>query len=1191
MNRRLLYLTLLAAAMSANQARAQKVSAPELPTLPSQPVELKLDGQDTVYVFNQLAGQWLCAGNAYGTQTSLSAKGMGVIFQKPEGIEDQFLMVNNSNGSYGRKVFLNSTGEEGGTSYVDYNNQGADKCNWEIRKIDGSKAFELQADTVVNIDGTSNTRAGFNPYDSERETKAQGVFRPALQLSAEKASEYGLTWLAFNKEGYDAIVGDSAVQSQLDLYNYRVSKLMPVINEAVEAGVNVDKSIDAYNNSSATLDELKEACQYAKDMVRNSKMAGATLKDPFVLTDYMTSANCNSLTGWTYECTYDNNGNAGSGGHGTNWQSHSTNYTATDGHAISQFIERWVTGSPGEGDVTFEDGYGHLSDGTLSQVLTNLPAGGYKISCYANACNQNKQGVDSDYRVSGVYLFAAAGDDVKQKAVATEVGVPQKFEFLVTIKEGENLTLGFKTENATANWIFVDDFSLEYCGSDALAMKIAAAQDAAAEAEDKLSAISCYESYTNKLAELIEEAKGLDESSATDEGCEKLISDINESLSLASTNQSLYTQLSNMGDEVYEVASDSKYSKADDLMSFLEEGDDNYKSFGEVNDSYPYDNATLSAYIDYLNKFVADVRKSGIEEGTDITADVLSNADFSNGSTGWSGKNVAVSKDYQNCETYQNTFEQYQELSDLPNGVYEISVNAMHRIANNDVASVLYPADADEITACVYGNDFTEKFKSPYSSKMESQHVTSGNADYAFDGGYIPNSMQGFMEACAENADNYLTKVYALVTDGTLRVGVKEDARPAGRSGDWAIWDNFKIVYMGQNAEAMAACADGLVSKATTLLGSYMNADAKDDLTKAIEAVEAEKNNDNIIALNAAIAIAQTSVSAYKPLNEAVISTLESYEANESSSKNSEEAQAIYNAAMDAANAILNGGTKADDEIAAAIKDLKAGYTKYFIHDIVAQASFGMPVDISKVITNNDFATMDKTGWTINKGNAGFQAGNNVKAVEFYNNNFDICQELVGMPAGNYTLKTRAYYRKSTSDFSDVNAYLYFYNGNDSVQTNIKSVDAGKIAVDDENLADVFPATDGLTKSTIDGVEYYMPNNMVTAQTALNSEMLGSNYDSEIEFSYDGSSSFVVGMNKTTLVTNDWTFIKSFSLSYEPFDPAGINSAKSDVFGDAVSAEIYDLNGMKLAGLKKGVNIVKTTMSDGSVKVRKVVVK
>ncbi len=51
----------------------------------------------------------------------------------------------------------------------------------------------------------------------------------------------------------------------------------------------------------------------------------------------------------------------------------------------------------------------------------------------------------------------------------------------------------------------------------------------------------------------------------------------------------------------------------------------------------------------------------------------------------------------------------------------------------------------------------------------------------------------------------------------------------------------------------------------------------------------------------------------------------------------------------------------------------------------------------------------------------------------------------------------------------------------------------------------------------------------------------------------------------------------------------GVESVNSDA--NVVSTEIYDLNGLRKRGLMKGVNIIRTTLSDGSVKTSKIIVK
>ncbi len=51
----------------------------------------------------------------------------------------------------------------------------------------------------------------------------------------------------------------------------------------------------------------------------------------------------------------------------------------------------------------------------------------------------------------------------------------------------------------------------------------------------------------------------------------------------------------------------------------------------------------------------------------------------------------------------------------------------------------------------------------------------------------------------------------------------------------------------------------------------------------------------------------------------------------------------------------------------------------------------------------------------------------------------------------------------------------------------------------------------------------------------------------------------------------------------------GVDTINPDA--DVVSTEIYDVNGLRTTGLVKGVNIVRTTHSDGTVKTTKIFVK
>lgn len=1203
MNKHLLYSAMLVAAVSANEAKAQ-VTAPDAPV----PVQLNLDGKDTVYVYNVAAQKWLNAGNAWKTQTSLCDKGMKVIIvpNKTSGTPNgTYSLYNNSAGNWTRRVFYNGKDDNGGTSYVDYGSQDINRCNWEIYLNNEKKTFELQADTIKFQAETTYTRAGWNKNDPKKINESgekdatDEIFRPILDMKSANKADYGVEWMAVSQEGYDC-------------YLYRKDEMMDIINKAIEAGINVGNAVTVYNDENSTLAQLKEAAQYVKDMTRNKAMEGASSSNVIDITEYIPNADCNSATGWDIVCPdADNDGNVGSGGHGFTWRHGSGTYIVDeDSHECTSFIERWVHKNSKYGSTNDEEtdtNNGHLSNSSVSQTLKNLPKGGYKITAYVNACQQGKQEADASYRVDGVYLYAIAGGKEKRVKVATgfdsdnKKSLPQKVSLSVIVDGNTDLsemTFGMKTENTTANWVFLDDVTVQYFGADAMVMAVQAAQEEVGNVVDKVSEYQCNEEYRNAVFAIQEEVNALDASSTTQDAIDDLMTQFRAAVADADENVALYEKLLSLNDEldILTTNSEKKYDTKELQAAYNDCG--NGEPYSLLKDDYSLKTKELREYIEKLQTLMVSTRKSAVKVDADCTADLLKNPSFET-TTGWNNTGVSINTTHTNAEAYQGTFNLYQDLTDIPEGVYEITVQAMQRVDNNDNASKLYPKDVDEMTAYLYGNDITAKFASPYSYGMAEQKVTSGNADYAFNGKYIPNSMEGFAAACGESNEAYLTKVYALVTDGTLRVGVKEEARPAGHSSDWAIFDNFKITYRGTSETALQQCVTPLKEQANALLAGKMYEASKTSLQNAVNAVNTTLNMDNIKALALEIQKAQAAIDAYKPLATAIEGVKTRYVNNEKTATTSAEAKDIYNASLKVAEDAYNNGTVAEDNIEAAIKDLNKGYTQYFIYDVVAAAENGASVDISKVINNYDFATMDKTGWTIKvtqNAAGGFQKDKNIKAVEFYDNKgFDLYQELVGMPAGTYKLSARAYYRlKGSGNIDDaINAFVYYANSKDAdaepvAKSDVKSIYVGAITADDLGKLEL-TSTDGM--SPYNG-SYYVPNNMTTGQRFLISDEIGPKYDSEeITFDYNGTSPFYIGVANTNKKQGgDWTFVKSFKLSYVK-GTTGIENINGEKAGDVVSTKIYDINGVQYNSLKPGVNIVKSVMSDGSVKVRKVVVK
>lgn len=1157
MDKRLLYSAVLVASLSTNYAQAQ-VKDPVLPN----PVQLKLDGTDTVAIKNVKADKWLTKGNAYGTQTSLGDSGLGFVIVPNKGDDGQpngtYSFCNDRSGKFGAfssKIFLNSVDENGGNSYVDYNNQGIEKTYWKVTP--NGTTFKFQANEQPD------TYAGYNPNDNgldgKGETAVDTQFRPALTEDGTN----GLEWQAYPYT-----------------YFYRLEKLKDQITSAHDEGLDVTAVEAIYNNPNAEYWQLKEASRMITDARRNKAMAEATAESRVDITEYAPDANCDALTGWTHDCIYDDKGDVGHGGHGTNWQTNSHAYTAPDGYQTEKFIERWVNGNSDPVTNTEVAGAGRLSDGVLSQTLHKLPAGGYKVTCYAMATQQAK---GDDFKVEGVSVFADTKATKNSQAVATKAGVPQKYEFLLDIKEGEDLTIGFKLDQCTANWVFVDNFQIEYCGPSFKAMNLADVQKAAAELEAQMGGMEVCPTYTDKASELIAAVGEMttDTDEAEINAMKQQLADIAAKIDKSSALYAELTELdATIGDFLSEGPAGTEVDELEDLYNDC--GYEVNESVSDLLSSFSLNNEQLTQYMADLKVKLEAAQNASIKPGDDITRKIV-NPSFDTGtSEGWTG-NVTVSKDYKNCEAYEKTFDLYQDITNIPDGVYELSVLAFQRVGTNEVASAAHDNGTENITAFIYANDLETPFTSPYTYGMKEP--SGGNpADYKYnlngEDVYIPNSMQGMAAAIAENPKAYTVTVPMLVEGGTLRIGVRAKTRPSN-THDWAIWDNFRLKYIGSKGDALSAVTTPLIAKAAGLLDSKMNAEVRAQLETAKTALETEATVPGIHTLSAAIEAANTSIEAYKPLQTAIENAQTRYDENEASSTTSDVAKGLYNAAKTTAENIYNNGTVADAEIPAAIKALNEGVTKYVIHDVIADASEAKPADITKVIANSDFATMSSTGWDVKDGTMGFQANNSVEAGEFFNTTFNLQQTLVGLPAGMYRLTTQAFYRNGSDPSAKVdgsddqlkydvneNAYLYFSDKEipteegKTVATElpenkqaIKTITAHKIAEDKWN--DVGLSDNGGLKKMDDGM--YIPDNMITAQAFFRSDA-GSAYDSEpLNFNYDGNSDFRIGLIKNVTVTNDWTIVKNFKLYYLGVDPTGISEIVTDA--NAVATKIYNASG------------------------------
>ncbi len=145
----------------------------------------------------------------------------------------------------------------------------------------------------------------------------------------------------------------------------------------------------------------------------------------------------------------------------------------------------------------------------------------------------------------------------------------------------------------------------------------------------------------------------------------------------------------------------------------------------------------------------------------------------------WSIPDIPVKEEgssagFNKCvEQYHKTFDFYQTLENVPNGLYELSVQGFSRADEGSQASAVY-----------YINESKKALKS-----IESDGKSAAEDGWTTKRGdvYVPNSMEDALKCFAAGAytGDFFT---VLVTDHTIKVGVKSDD-----ANNWVIWRSFTL--------------------------------------------------------------------------------------------------------------------------------------------------------------------------------------------------------------------------------------------------------------------------------------------------------------------------------------------------------------------------------------------------------------
>lgn len=191
----------------------------------------------------------------------------------------------------------------------------------------------------------------------------------------------------------------------------------------------------------------------------------------------------------------------------------------------------------------------------------------------------------------------------------------------------------------------------------------------------------------------------------------------------------------------------------------------------------------LPAAIDSLYnaraEYIASLVVSG--ETLNLTSFII-NADFTSGSTGWSGTSFTAASSGV-AEQYNKTYDTYQILKDMPAGTYTLQCDGFYRNGSISNAYTSHTSGTESLNALLYMNDKSVPFMSLYDESVSYTYspytypdgVSGANTAFNTDGFY---------------GDNVVTLELEETSD--IRLGIKKSVYV---SYDWNCFDNFQLTY------------------------------------------------------------------------------------------------------------------------------------------------------------------------------------------------------------------------------------------------------------------------------------------------------------------------------------------------------------------------------------------------------------
>ena len=495
---------------------------------------------------------------------------------------------------------------------------------------------------------------------------------------------------------------------------------------------------------------------------------------------------------------------------------------------------------------------------------------------------------------------------------------------------------------------------------------------------------------------------------------------------------------------------------------------------------------------------------------------IIKNANFTNDSNFWTGNEFAVSNGV--AQQAGKTFDTYQDITDLENGVYKLRLQGFSRAAALDSES--YENFEEDMMRNTY-------YYAESAGKRQARRlvdITSDGKDAQMNGGVgeveLPDGT--FVPATTAGAAVYMAKghywnapLYLAVTDGTLRIGL---INQINATNAWSVIDRVRIEYVGNDAASYALIAQQITDDAQNLDNVMGQETLKEAYEKIVnEAGSLTETADILDAADQASRLPdqiKLSVAAYESYVAAIQAIFNEWESRDDLDGPDADKLETYLTEEEEASDDFPNGTylyivdtrQLNAEQLAAEITFAQQLLQAAILNSAAEGS-----DLTSLLVNPKFNNETAWyGWTVTEGrtesgynmvhNGGFTDVFPVAAA--YNMGFEVSQEITGLADGIYALTAQAFHRPGQGhegllDGTDIIPAQLFIG---DYATPVLSVYADKLsysdaqngvncrfdATEDETAPHNGEQTGSVDIDTEEEEGYLVPDNIYTASFAFN---------------------------------------------------------------------------------------------------------